>query len=416
MRPAEQSGGEKGGQGERDRSLHKIHWLRGVDRSGRELKSVKETFRFQALKGGEWRVRAAIVITFAVAAWWVGEAFGEGLSQGLAKFEFSKPEMGTTFVLSLYSDSEANARRAAELAFKRVEELNQALSDYDAESELSRLCERAGGPAVPVSQPLFDCLERSKEVWRLSQGAFDVTAAPVIRLWRRARRTKTLPDPKQLEAAQALVGSEHLILDREKRTVRLAKKGMRLDLGGIAKGYAADQAYDVLKREGHPIALIAAGGDIRAGDPPPGREGWEVAIAGLKPETDAPVTTLLVARGAVSTAGDAYQFVEIGGKRYSHIIDPRTGQALTRLSSVSVVAPDATTSDSLDTAASVMGPEPGIAWIESLREFQVGAIFLTPETDGPSPKVREIVTKRFADWPKAPSRLPSGARPNRQNP
>ena len=140
---------------------------------------------------------------------------------------------------------------------------------------------------------------------------------------------------------------------------------MSLDLGGIAKGYAADEAMAVLKEHGISRSLVAAGGDIAVGAPPPGMDGWVIAIAQLE-SVDAPLSRyLLLHDAAVSTSGDANQNVEIGGVRYSHIVDPRTGLALTGRSSVTVVAPDCTTSDGLATAASVLGPQEGLKLIDS---------------------------------------------------
>jgi thiamine biosynthesis lipoprotein len=145
--------------------------------------------------------------------------------------------------------------------------------------------------------------------------------------------------------------------DDDPRTgyVRVRKENMRLDLGGIAKGFAADEALAVLRRMGITRAMVAASGDMAFGEPPPGEVGWRIGIAPLSAESDAPSEYLRLARCGASTSGDAFQHVEIGGKRYSHIVDPRTGLGLTEQSSVTVVAPDATTADSLATAISVVG-------------------------------------------------------------
>ena len=132
---------------------------------------------------------------------------------------------------------------------------------------------------MPVSADLFEVLQRSKEIYERSGGAFDVTIAPVGRLWRRARRDRKLPDPARLAEARPLVGSDKMVLDPKARTVQLKKPGMKLDVGGIAKGYAAQAALDVLKKEGITRALVGGAGDIVVGDPPPGARGWKVAIA-----------------------------------------------------------------------------------------------------------------------------------------
>ena len=193
----------------------------------------------------------------AAAVWLVWPIIaGAGPQQGLApekplvRFEFEESHMASPFKIVLYSTSPATARRASRAAFDRIAELNSILSDYDPESELSRLSQSAGKQPVPVSADLFDVLDRSRTMYERSEGAFDVTIAPVGRLWRRARRERKLPDPLKLAEARSLVGSDRMILDRAARTVWLKTPGMRLDVGGIAKGYAAQAALDVLKKAG----------------------------------------------------------------------------------------------------------------------------------------------------------------------
>jgi thiamine biosynthesis lipoprotein len=259
--------------------------------------------------------------------------------------------MGTIFRIVLYAEDESLARGAGGEAFERIAELDARLSDYRADSELNRLVNAAGGAPVPVSDDLFRALAVAQAFAIRTEGAFDVTAGALTRLWRRARRLNTLPDSGELQAALALSGHRLMHLDAEARTVRLERAGLRLDLGGIGKGYAADQALARLRQAGVVRALVAAGGDVAAADPPPDRDGWEVAVAGW---SGGPLTLV---RAAVSTSGDREQWLEVNGVRYSHILDPRTGQAVTRPRQVSAMAGDATTSDMLATAASVMSDE-----------------------------------------------------------
>jgi thiamine biosynthesis lipoprotein len=281
----------------------------------------------------------------------------------LKRFEFNEPHMGTRFGIIVYASDPAAARKAAKEAFARVSELNGIMSDYQSTSELMRLCEKAGGPAVKVSGELFFVLSRAQQVSRESDGAFDVTVGPVVRLWRRARRTRQLPDPDKLKAALALVGYKNVVLDEKARTVKLLKPGMQLDLGGIGKGYAADEALNVLVKHGLTRALVAAGGDIAVRDPPPGKPGWTIAIAPVDAKKEGP-SNLFLANAAVSTSGDAEQYVEISGKRYSHIVDPRTGIGLVGRMSATVVAPNGITSDSLTKVVAVLGPKKGFPIIE----------------------------------------------------
>jgi len=265
--------------------------------------------------------------------------------------------MGTQFRIVLYAPDAALAARASDEAFERIARLDNTMSDYRSGSELMSLCRKAGGPPVAVSDDLFRVLEKSQELAQRSRGAFDITAGPVIHLWRRARRRHELPDAKELAQARRLSGYKLLRLDARARTAQLLKPGIMLDLGGIAKGYAADEALKVLARHGIDRALVAAGGDIALGAAPPGEPGWRIGIAPLESPDAPPSRFLLLHDAGVSTSGDAEQHAEIGGVRYSHIIDPRTGRALSGRSSVTVVAPNATSSDGLATALSVLSPK-----------------------------------------------------------
>jgi thiamine biosynthesis lipoprotein len=294
------------------------------------------------------------------------------------QFVYSEVHMGTQFKIVLYAEDETQASRAAAAAFARVAELDGIMSDYRPTSELMRLCDKAGTGPVKVSAELFRVLSRAEEVSRLSDGAFDVTVGPVVHLWRLARRTQRLPDADKLAEARALVGWQQVKLDAKERTVDLQKAGMRLDLGGIAKGYAADEAQAVLKKHGVTSALVAAGGDITVSDAPPGEKGWDVAIAPLTDEEAKTPRHLKLANAAVSTSGDANQYVEIDGVRYSHIVDPKTGLGLVGRMSVTIIAPDGITADSLTKVVCVLGAEKGFPLVEktegvSSRMVRIGA-------------------------------------------
>ena len=282
----------------------------------------------------------------------------------LSRFEFQQPHMGTSFTITLYAPDEIAARTSAEAAFAKVAALNQTMTDYDPESELMRLCRQPVGQPVRVSAELFDILAESLRIAELSGGAFDPTIGPVVRLWRRARRTETLPTPEQIAHARESVGWRKLQLDAKQQTVTLLATNMQLDLGGIAKGYAADAALKVLREQGIRSALVAASGDIAVGDAPPGQASWRVSI-GTPFQREGRERTLLLKNAAVSTAGDSEQFVIINGIRYSHIVDPRTAVGLTNRCQVSVIAPHGLQTDGFDTAVSILGAEKGRKLIES---------------------------------------------------
>lgn len=273
----------------------------------------------------------------------------------LSQFEYSQLHMGVQVRLVLYAPTESQAFEAAEAAFGRIAALEQVMSDYQPSSELMRLGLHAGGAPVPVSDDLFAVLQRAQRLARLSDGAFDVTVSPYVQLWRHARRTGALPHPDSLAAASRRVGWQKLHLDASTQQVHLTVPGMQLDLGGIAKGYAADEALSVLRRHGIASALLEIGGDLRVSDAPPGREGWRIRI----PNAPADQQMATLTNVAVSSSGDTEQFVEVGGTRYSHIVDPRTGLGLTDRIAVTVIAPTAFLSDGLATTLSILGSDAG---------------------------------------------------------
>jgi len=290
--------------------------------------------------------------------------------QSEKQFNFTQPKMGTLFHMTLYASTEQVANRAAAAAWARVDELNSILSDYDANSELSQLSQRTNdGPMtqpVHVSDDLFRVLDRSLQASQLSDGAFDVTVGPFIHLWRRSRQLKELPTTQRVEEARKSIGYQNLKLDPKNHTVQLLAPRMRLDVGGIAKGYTAEECLKVIRLYGITRALVGAAGDIATGDPPPGKMGWRIKLESLSDEEDPPVYVLLKNHYAISTSGDTERFVIIDSVRYSHIVDPRTGLGLANRVGVSVIAPDATTTDWASTAVSVLGPEKGLAMIEKI--------------------------------------------------
>ena len=326
-----------------------------------------------------------------------GAAGEAAVSQGaLRRFEFTQMEMAVTVKIILYCADSDIATAAAKDAFSRIHALNGILSDYDPESELRRLCDTAGeGKAIHVSHELWKVLEHAQRVSQESDGAFDVTVGPVVRLWRRARRQKQLPSPQSLRQASELVGYKLVRLDAQRQSVELLKKGMQLDLGGIAKGYAMDEALTVLERHGITRALVEAGGDMRLGEPPPGRPGWRVGIPPLDDPQGEPLSCLELCRVAVSTSGDIVQYVEIGGKRYSHVVDPRTGMALTDHCRVMVVGPSGMVADAITKAVGVLGPEKGLGLIDKTPDLAAMV------TRAPQGRIEHYQSSRWKDLPQA---------------
>jgi thiamine biosynthesis lipoprotein len=236
--------------------------------------------------------------------------------------------MGTQFRVTVRAADIRGAQRAIAAAFQRGAELDAKLSDYIPDSELNRLC---SARRMRVSEDLRRVLEYSLRVHRESGGAFDITAGSLIRRWREARRTGVLPSAARPAGHLKLSGN----------LASLSEHGMRLDLGGIAKGFAASEMLKVLRAAGFGNALVAASGDLAVGD-----GGWSIEIGATgKVET--------LSKCAVSTSGDESQYVEIGGVRYSHIVDPRTGIGLTGSRPVTVIAPEGMEADALATTLQV---------------------------------------------------------------
>lgn len=269
------------------------------------------------------------------------------------KLTFHRPLMGTRFMVACFADDHVAANRAASAAFGLAEELNAVASDYLPASELSLISTHPVGRPVPLSPLLYDLLAHSRRLAEATDGAFDPTLGPLTRLWRTCRTQRRLPTPDALASARAASGWQHFTLDSKTRSLTLHRANMAFDLGGIAKGFAADLMLDSLTAAGLPQSLIAAGGDVRLGAPPPGREGWRVALRTFDPARSDEI--LVLSHAAVSTSGDLYQSIEIEGRSYSHILDPRTGLGLTQRLAASVVADEAKWSDPLATAACVLG-------------------------------------------------------------
>jgi FAD:protein FMN transferase len=273
--------------------------------------------------------------------------------------------------------------------------LNGILSDYDPDSELSRLSRTSGqGKVVPVSTILWKVLSRAQEFAERTDGAFDITVGPLVNLWRRARRMQEMPSAELLAEMKSRVGYRNLRLDPQNRTAELLEPDMRLDLGAIAKIFAVDEAIAVLKERGITRALVGGSGDMTASDAPPGLPGWRIEIAPLDAPNAPPSQVVYLKNRSIATSGDTFQRVEIGGKRYSHIVDPRTGLGLTDHGLVTIVAPDGMTANGLSTSVSVLGPERGLKLVEETPGAAAHIVRM------PGEKVELFESSRWKDVPK----------------
>lgn len=301
--------------------------------------------------------------------------------------------MGTLMRIKCYAYDETQADQALREAFDRIAQLDNELSDYKPGSELSRITVSAVHNPVHVSPDLFRILAASQKLSEESDGAFDITLGPVTHLWREARKTNRLPDPAALRSALARCGYRKMHLDRSRHTVSFDEPGMQLDAGGIAKGYAADEALMVLQKLGIHSALVAASGDLAFSDAPPGQPGWKVGVDSFD-KTNVPFTRVLVlSNAAVSTSGDMEQHLDANGLRYSHIVDPKTGIGLTKHITVTVVARHGIEADGTTKVVSVLGETRGVAFINA----RPGLAALIVATEGTRSETLE--SSRFGSLP-----------------
>jgi len=316
----------------------------------------------------------------------------------LHRYEAVEPHMGTLVRITLYTPGEQAAKDAFRTGFDRIRDLDRILSDYRPDSELNHITRNAVGRAVRVSEDLFTVLAASQDLAAATSGAFDITQGPVVRLWREARKTRQVPEPAALEDAARRGGYRKLHLDAVKRTVMVDTAGMALDVGGIAKGYAASEALKVLGGLGVRSALVAVSGDLAFSEAPPGQRGWRIGVdAGDTPVVSVP-RMLELTHAAVSTSGGSEQHVDVDGRRYSHIIDPSSRMGLVDDITVTVIARHGLDADALDTAISVLGASRGLALIESRRD--VAALIVQRTSAGttvlPSSHFRELAVRHGA--------------------
>ncbi len=285
------------------------------------------------------------------------------------KYHFSSSKMGSPFNLVFVDSDSTHASQVAKTAFDLVDSLVHIYSDYDSSSELSRLSEQAGLGAIPVSKGLLEILLKSKEAYQQSQHSFDITMGPLSLLWRNARKTKLFPDSATVAATKSLVGFNLVTIDANNETVSLAKKGMRLDLGGIAKGFVAEKIVQRLRSQGVVYSLADAGGDIAMAEAPLQAKGWVVGINAPEEAEELLDKKLLLKNMSIATSGDVYQYFLHQGKKYAHITNPQTGYGVTFQRNVTVIANDGATADWLATACSILPIKTALTIAEKQKAF-----------------------------------------------
>jgi FAD:protein FMN transferase len=272
--------------------------------------------------------------------------------------------MGTTVEITAVSTDEAKAYDAMTAAFGEIRRLENLLSTYIPASELSRVNQAAGINPVAVSLEVLYVVQEALRIAQLTEGGFNIAIGPAIDLWRVTDQPR-IPTASELGAVRLLIQYENIKWDEKDRTIFLTQKGMRIDVGGIGKGYAADQAEAILRRSGIDNGIIAVAGDIKAFGRKPDRTAWNIAIQHPRRQ-DIPLAELDLENEAVSTSGDYERVFMKEGRRYHHILDPMTLQPADRSQSVTVVAKQGIFTDALSTGIFVMGPEKGMALLEQL--------------------------------------------------
>jgi thiamine biosynthesis lipoprotein len=300
-------------------------------------------------------------------------------------FKKSTVLMDTIVSITVVSTSRDRAEKAINEAFRELKRLEDIMNFYSEESEVSRINRNAGIRPVKVSMDMIDIIEKAIYVSRLTDGAFDITTGPLTRLWDFQNKiptvtdaTKKVPEPSEIRKALRLVNYRDIVINQKDSTVFLKRKGMLIDLGGIAKGYGADRAMEILKKNGINSCLVAIAGDIKVSGRKPDGSPWVIGIRHPRAEkgSDDIFTSLPLTDAAISTSGDYERFFIKDGKRYHHIINPFTGYPSESTGGVSVITEKGYLSDSLATAVFVLGPEKGM---ELLKRLGYKGIFITDD-------------------------------------
>jgi FAD:protein FMN transferase len=329
----------------------------------------------------------------------------------MRRYEESRVSMGCVYTIVSYGYDLARLREASAAALDEVDRIDRLMSHYKKDSELSRVNREAAKAPVKVDPELFDFIAECLRYSRESEGAFDITVGPLMKAWGFFRGEGRMPSEAELARARNSVGYQHVILNQKDGTIFFDKAGVEIDLGGIAKGYAVDRAVAVLKQRGVTSALLSAGGSTTyALGAPPGKPAWEIEVQDPI-ERDKIAARLQLKDQALSVSGSYEKFFELNGKRYSHIMDPRTGLPVQGVLSVVVITGDGLSGDALDNVFYVFGVERARA---SMKKFSASdVIFFLPDSLKKWKMVR-VRRQNIAPGKTAIQSL-SGSTPNSRN-
>jgi thiamine biosynthesis lipoprotein len=281
--------------------------------------------------------------------------------------------MGTRIYVEIWADDPAKGEAAIDAVMDEMRHIDETMSTYKPTSEVSKVNALAAKQPVPISLELFKLLGTALEYSRITEGAFDITYASVGYMYNFRERKR--PTEQQIAAALPAVNYRHVLLDAKTQTVRFSQPGVRIDLGGIAKGYSVDCGIEILQARGYKHALVNAGGDSRVIGDRFGRP-WVVGIR-HPDHPDQVITRIPLVDAAFSTSGDYERYFDEDGVRYHHIIDPHTGHSASKVRSATVIAPTATRTDGLSKTAFVLGPEEAMRIYNKLED--VDAVLVTPD-------------------------------------
>jgi thiamine biosynthesis lipoprotein len=329
------------------------------------------------MKRVKWVVLIPIGVVAAVGVW---RARG-GPDDALVSVRMSRQVMGTLASIEAVGrrEQESQLREAIGRAYAAIDDAESRMSHYRQDSLVGRINRQAAVNPVPLDEWTWQVLVESRRYWELSGGAFDPTCGPVIEMWKRCGTQNRLPTPEEIAAAKALTGFDKVELDAgPPPTIRFTRPGMRLDLGGIAKGYAIDVAAGELRKAGCLGGMVDIGGDIRAFGEPSDDEHWQIAVQ--NPFGQGAMLVLSVNDAAVCTSGNYMRFAEIQGRRYSHIIDPRSGWPAQVTPSVTIIGPHTTGADALATAVSVLGAKEGMDLVRGQPGYEAMIVLGEPDS------------------------------------
>jgi len=300
-------------------------------------------------------IRPVIIIIVGL----IGFSYGckkEGSTSSLISSSYG--QMGTQWNISICTNDTISVQDDIKQAWRLLDTLNLVLSNFEEVSDVTQMSNHSGDSSwIPIHDYTLEVLEKSLLMHAASNGGFDITIAPVMKLWRRGFKTKEWPNANSISTARSLVGIQYLELDNVTSSARLLKEGMSIDLGGIGKGYAVDKLFEYLRKQGYTQVMVDGGGDIRIGMPPEDQEGWVIKSQTLNQAQQLVTNYDTLSNIAIATSGNRYQYIDNIGKRFQHHIDPNSGAAVSDIYQVSVISNECWKSDAISTAISILGAD-----------------------------------------------------------